>query len=516
MSDPIDLEGKLRERLAATLKQTELLKQRQDQSHQMLLALLKHLDHACRGIDQELDDSLQRLRQLLASPQVLTERHAQLQQLSGRLAGLEDRGEQAYQQCHRLISDALRQLQRNNHLPGDLRREVRSLLMDMDMPRLSLYRLLPLLKETLSLQLRLLSLRQRNTGAVGSFSSDDNRSTVDKLMELISRLNLGGADHELQDIRRRLLAPLDQHELQALSLDFLDSLVKIIEAERSASREFLSNLTQALGKVHDKSLKVLASHQADGKAQDRLNQALSDKLGALMAALESGGDTRQLQQDMSRHLGEFAELFTEKTALEASQRQALDDQLERLHNKISQLETESQAYINKLSQQRTLSLRDSLTQIPNRAAFEERLSIEYKRYQRFGHALWIAIIDIDHFKRINDTFGHTAGDKTLRVVANAIRRTLRDTDFVARFGGEEFVLLLPETRDDVVLRPLEKLQEAIRSIPFKFRDQDVRITISIGAAKLQGAERPMECFERADQALYEAKHAGRDKVVVAR
>jgi len=160
--------------------------------------------------------------------------------------------------------------------------------------------------------------------------------------------------------------------------------------------------------------------------------------------------------------------------------------------------------------------RDSVTELPNRAAYDERIDIEYQRAKRYTTPLTLAIIDIDHFKRINDTYGHIAGDKTLKVLGQMLNRWLRKTDFVARYGGEEFALLLPEQSIHNVKGVLDRLCNRISKLPFKFKQKDVRITVSIGAAGFRDNDTVESLFERADASLYRAKNSGRNRVELER
>ncbi|WP_413702426.1 GGDEF domain-containing protein [Psychromonas sp. KJ10-10] len=139
--------------------------------------------------------------------------------------------------------------------------------------------------------------------------------------------------------------------------------------------------------------------------------------------------------------------------------------------------------------------------------------MEFTRYQRYQHQLNIAVIDIDKFKAINDTFGHLAGDKVLNVIAQTLQKSIRNTDFIARFGGEEFALLLPEISSEQCKHTLNKLCQVIKRIPFKFKKQNISITISVGATTFSGNDTIETAFERADQALYNAKNNGRDQVI---
>ena len=166
-----------------------------------------------------------------------------------------------------------------------------------------------------------------------------------------------------------------------------------------------------------------------------------------------------------------------------------------------------------MAQQKHKLLLDSLTQVFNRAAFDERLELAYKRWLRYQTPLCLAIIDIDHFKSVNDRFGHLAGDKALKVIARAMSRTLRETDFIAHYGGEEFLILLPGVDESSCMTPLEKLKSVVKNIPFRFKDDKVEITISIGVTLFRSGDSSMDVFDRADKALYEAKNGGRKRII---
>ncbi|WP_376708439.1 GGDEF domain-containing protein [Shewanella surugensis] len=178
------------------------------------------------------------------------------------------------------------------------------------------------------------------------------------------------------------------------------------------------------------------------------------------------------------------------------------------------LHTEIAIYKQGLFEQQKFNLIDPLTQLPNRAALEERMSLEFRHYQRHKQALWVIIADIDHFKSINDNFGHSTGDKTLQVISMAFKNALNGSEFVARFGGEEFVLLIPQLSVNHLDVLLNRLRKKIKNIPFKFKNQQITVTVSIGAAKILENETIQDTFERADAALYRAKKESRDKVII--
>lgn len=162
-----------------------------------------------------------------------------------------------------------------------------------------------------------------------------------------------------------------------------------------------------------------------------------------------------------------------------------------------------------------LALLDSLTSLGNRRAFETAFAETWARVQRFDEPCCLMAIDIDHFKCINDTYGHAAGDEVLRVMAAVMKRNIRPFDVAFRVGGEEFAVVMPNTTVDVARKVAERLRQEIESTSVPFQSDAIHLTISIGVA--QGSnEMDQKLFaESADIALYEAKSVGRNRVVVS-
>ena len=161
------------------------------------------------------------------------------------------------------------------------------------------------------------------------------------------------------------------------------------------------------------------------------------------------------------------------------------------------------------------ALTDSLTGLYNRRGLEGRS--EALHFRPGGSPIaqvWI-MVDIDHFKRVNDTYGHEAGDEVLKAVAEALRATARGADVVARFGGEEFVLVLPETSADMAVRIAERLRLTIEALSTDVGGQVIRVTASFGVAQRAAQESQLEVLERADTALYSSKKDGRNRVTMS-
>lgn len=201
-------------------------------------------------------------------------------------------------------------------------------------------------------------------------------------------------------------------------------------------------------------------------------------------------------------------LVTEKT-------QAL--QLQTTH--LLEMDQERQQLLSKIQQQAEFFAAqarvDSLTGLGNRRAFEELSRNEFVRIQRYPHPLCLAIVDIDHFKAINDNWSHTVGDYVLQRVAKALQAGCRETDIAARWGGEEFVLLLPETSAEQAMQICEKLRQRISELDLQDIANGLHVSASFGVALRQQEPDFNAVLARADKALYAAKTAGRNRVMLA-
>lgn len=251
----------------------------------------------------------------------------------------------------------------------------------------------------------------------------------------------------------------------------------------------------------------LALRSELAEARGDLRAALDDLRAAhaLEAALQADADAERLHR---LTVGHELELLRRESAEERERSDALAHayrELERLHRQLA-----DQA--NLLAAR---SRTDGLTGVANRAHLDERLREETRRLRRYGGTLSVAMIDIDHFKDVNDRLGHAAGDEALCVVAALLRDLTRETDLVARYGGEEFALLLPETDLESALAVAHKVLDAVRTHPWERLDPAAPpLTVSIGVAVSDGARDARAVLQRADERLIRAKRGGRDRIEV--
>jgi len=159
-----------------------------------------------------------------------------------------------------------------------------------------------------------------------------------------------------------------------------------------------------------------------------------------------------------------------------------------------------------------LAIIDDLTQVFNRRQMYKILEHQKAMVDRGVHPFSICIFDLDHFKRVNDTYGHTAGDIVLKTVAQETQANLRNIDHIARYGGEEFILILTNSEKDQAVICAERIRRKVKDLAFENMPDDFRITISVGVTEYQASEVIQDAINRADTALYRAKAAGRDKV----
>lgn len=179
------------------------------------------------------------------------------------------------------------------------------------------------------------------------------------------------------------------------------------------------------------------------------------------------------------------------------------------------LDRQREALAEALAENRALAMRDELTGLYNRRAMVELIQLECRRRRRGQGTLLFSMIDVDHFKRVNDHHGHAMGDHVLRVFADALRANVRETDVLARWGGDEFLLLLSDIEPRSAQTLLERTREAIAALPVPNAPPDLRLSMSAGLALHMPHSSPQETLERADQALYAAKDQGRNRVALA-
>jgi len=309
-------------------------------------------------------------------------------------------------------------------------------------------------------------------------SSDELAERLERVTNLISeqRQSLLREKREIED----MLVQIDSR-LEAISAFFAYE-----EQDRSSTRDNSQKLNMlVMGEVNE----------------------ISSDMTQAVSLVELRGRVGNRLEAINTHLSDFRSREEERLTAQV-------DRTLSLRARVEELERESRALQNSLQAEQRAAMIDALTGIPNRAAYDDRMAHEYARWQRHGGTISIAAWDVDNFKSINDEFGHKAGDKVLRILGQHLARSVRATDFMGRYGGEEFVMIMIGVDSEQALRACNKIRTGIQAIAFHFRDRPVTVTASCGITTFRMGDTPDSAFERADGALYAAKDGGRNRCVV--
>ncbi|CAI8928096.1 diguanylate cyclase [Pseudomonas sp. IT-P291] len=317
---------------------------------------------------------------------------------------------------------------------------------------------------------------------------------------------------QAESMRDRLKNGLNWYELLPILDDFATLMLAITDSGQHEFEAYLQRLNERLESFQSNLQAATAGHADNRSAARQMDTQIREQVDGLQSSMQEAADLEDLKHVLENHLEGLLGTMDQHQKQRDEREQEVAARLHSLAERVAHMEQEAQGYREHLEEQRQKALVDPLTGLPNRAAWSERLDHEVTQWQQHGNTLLLAMLDLDHFKRINDNYGHLAGDKVLKIIASVLRKRLRGTDFIARFGGEEFVLLMPSTVSAAGLKLLESLRASIEACPFHFKGEPVTITVSIGMTAFRPGEHGDQVLKRADQALYRAKNAGRNRV----
>lgn len=335
----------------------------------------------------------------------------------------------------------------------------------------------------------------------------------DTLIGLLDDLTLPERHRpQAEAMRDRLKNGLNWYELLPILDDLATLMLAITDSGQHEFEAYLQQLNERLEAFQSNLQAASEGHADNSSAARAMDTQIREQVDGLQNSVQEAADLDDLKQVLENHLEGLLGTMDQHQKQRDAREQEVAGRLKSLAERVAHMEQEAQGYREHLEEQRQKALIDPLTGLPNRAAWTERLEYEIAQWQQHGNTLSLAMLDLDHFKRINDNYGHLAGDKVLKIIATVLRKRLRGSDFIARFGGEEFVLLLPATPPAVGAKLLETLRAAIEACPFHFKGERVTITVSMGLAAFRPGEHSDLVLKRADQALYRAKNAGRNRV----
>lgn len=321
-------------------------------------------------------------------------------------------------------------------------------------------------------------------------------------------------DKTLVEINQKLNDGLGQKELLQCCLIVIRFAIKYLLREASSATKLINNIHKSLVKINQ------GIHTTINKSKSRLQTrhlettAMKAQILAMENAISSSENIVNLKAQSSEYLAKLQNSLDLIEQQDRGEQQKVIALLQSMQKRLYELENQSDTYKQKLMEQRINAMTDTLTKLPNRIAYEEKVNNEWRRLRNEKKVLYLAIFDIDNFKQINDKYGHSVGDKTLQIIANHIRKLIDKNDFLVRWGGEEFVALLYDQDLNSSFAKVEALREKIASLPFMFKGARVSVTISIGLSEFGTQSTIEEAFEAADNLLFSAKNNGRNQTCI--
>jgi diguanylate cyclase (GGDEF)-like protein len=344
------------------------------------------------------------------------------------------------------------------------------------------------------------------------------RTILGNILNRLGPLVKNEYEHEFCDLKKELdesgsftlLCELGQR-LDRMVGSLVNQAVKSVDFSNDYLVELSKDLYQMEGQLFSCRTHNRETHQLNNDFNDKLLRDTED----MNQACDSSGSLEDIRFRISSKVSAISEAIGAK-------RQADEARIEEADAKIDELQTNLETYGREIIQirQRADSLEkevllDELTQVTNRRGYDLQIRESLRRYHRDGEIFSLVLIDIDHFKRVNDEFGHRAGDKCLFETAQLIKNTLRKTDFFARYGGEELIAILPGSSARDAKHVAEKIRHRIEKARFHYFDEIVRITVSMGVTEVRADDAEPEIpFARVDEAMYQAKKDGRNRVRV--
>ncbi len=362
-------------------------------------------------------------------------------------------------------------------------------------------------------------LAHEQKAGAGPAASSLETSADSVMATLISRLSLfAGSEVGTEKIQADIQSFIDSGEWNSAIDEVIGSISTLfqdLKHEKIDLEQFIAGITEQLLQISH--VLIAERENLDSNQQDTLS---------LHDLVQQGMETMRKDVSGSQNVGQLKSLVLQNISLIRDGVGGYFEQInarydeanqsnQKLVRQLQKMETETQDLQGKLDENKKQLLYDALTGVHNRLAYDEHIVQELARWHRYQALFSYSILDIDHFKKINDEYGHNAGDKALKIVAGMIRKSARKSDLVFRIGGEEFVLILPNTSVDQANTMVDKIRRVIANSNIHFKQKTVQITLSAGITEARQDDNQELIYERADRALYQAKDAGRNCQIIA-
>jgi diguanylate cyclase len=328
----------------------------------------------------------------------------------------------------------------------------------------------------------------------------------------------GPVDKELDESRRLVSACETCEDMLALREPLLrlgQLCGQSFHGERDLFARLIKEIDQYLGEMEENLLDSMGQARAMAEANTNFDHQMAQGMTEMSESLAVSQDLDSLHQVVVSKLAFLRQALENKRKNDEQQLARVNEKMEDLQRNVAHMRQEVSMAREQSRQLEEQLQKDGLTGTLNRRGYEDRIAQEFERFLRYRHMLSVVVFDLDHFKRVNDQFGHQRGDRCLKVISARVAPEIRKSDALARYGGDEFVLILPGIGQDEAAKVAEKIRCMVEQLRFLYEGRRLPMTLSMGVAQARDSDATAEdLFRRADQALYAAKAEGRNRVKV--
>ena len=399
-------------------------------------------------------------------------------------------------------------------LPSDQKQKLNDLETDFRDSNSRVYLLPAKFKSLLELQRAADQLLQANTSDLPD-NSPLLRRISDEIAQLLAQVT--PSQGLLTSYKQLLTQAEDGFEMESLPIaiyqigQFIDSALEVKGDDFS---NYLQGLNKQLSEVQGFIEKSQGIDTQSAKARSVADGKVRDSIVNIREVVLETKEVEQLQKALKIQLDHIVGAMDSLKNEDKKRENTLQENYDSLKRRVTEMEEEAERVQEYVEEQRKTARVDALTELPNRMAYNEIMSHEMENFKRYNNPLSLVICDLDHFKVVNDSYGHLAGDKVLSLLARILCKGTRSSDFVTRYGGEEFAIILPSTDAEKAAKSMDKIRRLICKSPFNYRGEPIAISMSFGVSEAIEGDTIESLFTKADAALYKAKANGRNEVCI--
>jgi len=534
-------ESKWKDKYLLSLEELERKERQWTDSEKNLRALISHLTNAADTSSLKLNQQLSVLRDAINKGVAANKLKKAIDEVADSILGLDALREKKKKETSKQLAEFVEKIKPAGKIEPKLSKISSKILKTSSNKEIS-----PLLNDLAKLLVYGLSRAEKSNdkGFLSSLISKKEKITeqvnkedlvVATSIDIDATLDLENAVNSLISLLEKMVLPpdlqveanlikrqLSQTVDETLFLSSLEQTVGItadilerVKKEKNEIEDFLKQLTGRLHELDTDIRETARIRELTHKQGKKMTEGMKNEMKTMEEGINSINNLDELKTSIQSRVILLRNHVDSFILKEGEKDKEATVVIEQLKQQVKAMESEAEELKEQIEKERQQTLRDVLTEIPNRLSYEERLKLELANFRRNKSPFVLVVWDIDFFKKVNDVYGHAAGDQVLKLVASILNKNMRETDYIARYGGEEFVSLLPVTDIKAAQMVTDKLRELIAISNFHFRDEAVKITVSAGFAEVKENEDGENLFIRADKALYKAKENGRNNCQAA-